>query len=323
MEEFKYLIPEESMDAIINNVDTFREIENDLRNIFKNHNCNEVLMPSFEYVDLYDQLDIGLDRDRMFQYINHESKNVAMRVDYTIPLARLYANSYKNEEKRFSYFGTVYRKERMHKGRSSEFYQCGIELMGNTSKEGDNECLRIIEEALPKLKLDNVIIELGSARFFNRLIELVGDYKNEITNILSFRNISEMEKLVLKANFDKKLTKLLIKLPTLLGSIEMLDETINDLNDQELIDSLNEIKESYNSLKNRENILFDLGMVPSMKYYTGLMIRGYSSHSASPILSGGRYDDILPRFECNKGAIGFSFNMNRILDALESEEDHD
>ena len=62
MEEFKYLIPEESMDAIISNVSRLREIENDLRNIFSKNNYKEVLMPSFEYVDLYKQLDSGFEQ---------------------------------------------------------------------------------------------------------------------------------------------------------------------------------------------------------------------------------------------------------------------
>ena len=33
MEEFKYLIPEESIDAIITNVEKLREIENHLRHV--------------------------------------------------------------------------------------------------------------------------------------------------------------------------------------------------------------------------------------------------------------------------------------------------
>ncbi|MFR2767610.1 MAG: hypothetical protein ACLTAI_04370 [Thomasclavelia sp.] len=41
MEEFKYLIPEESIDAIISNVSRLREIENDLRNIFSKNNYKE------------------------------------------------------------------------------------------------------------------------------------------------------------------------------------------------------------------------------------------------------------------------------------------
>ena len=40
MEEFKYLIPEESIDAIVTNVSKLREIENSLRMIFAKNNYN-------------------------------------------------------------------------------------------------------------------------------------------------------------------------------------------------------------------------------------------------------------------------------------------
>ena len=55
MEEFKYLIPEESIDAIITNVEKLREIENHLRHVFSNYGYNEVLMPSFDEVNQYFQ----------------------------------------------------------------------------------------------------------------------------------------------------------------------------------------------------------------------------------------------------------------------------
>ena len=86
MEEYKYLIPEESIDAIMNNVSTLRKIENDLRRVFVEHDYLEVLMPSFEYVDLYNALDSGIEEEKMFQYINFEGKRVALRTDFTIPL---------------------------------------------------------------------------------------------------------------------------------------------------------------------------------------------------------------------------------------------
>ena len=49
------------------------------------------------------------------------------------------------------------------------------------------------------------------------------------------------------------------------------------------------------------------------------MIKGYSDQSANPILSGGRYDDLLPRFNVDKTAVGFCFHMNHILKAIEKE----
>ena len=78
-----------------------------------------------------------------------------------------------------------------------------------------------------------------------------------------------------------------------------------------------ELKDLYESLDSKEGIIFELGMVPTMKYYTGFMIKGYSDQSATPILSGGRYDDLLPRFNVDKTAVGFCFHMNHILKRLE------
>ena len=62
-------------------------------------------------------------------------------------------------------------------------------------------------------------------------------------------------------------------------------------------------------------------MVPSMKYYTGMMMRGYSPYSAQPIVSGGRYDHLMHHFHKNVPAIGFSYDFHYILHALEMEEE--
>ena len=107
MEEFKYLIPEESIDAIMDNVSVLRDIEKDLRHLFVECGYLEVLMPSFEYVDLYNDMDIGIDEEKMFQYVNYEGKRVALRVDFTVPLARLYCSQNEKDEKRYCYFGKV------------------------------------------------------------------------------------------------------------------------------------------------------------------------------------------------------------------------
>ena len=239
MEEFKYLIPEESIDAIITNVSKLREIENSLRAIFAKNNYNEVLMPSFEYVDLYTQLDCGFEQEKMFQYINHEGKNVAMRCDFTIPLARFYStNNYGDEEARYCYFGKVYRKETMHKGRSSEFFQGGVELINKPGIAGDKECLNMIQESLPHLGLKNILVEIGSARFFNRLCTLVGDKAVELTEILKYRDISEMKKFVADNEFDGQLNELLLKLPTAFGDITLLDTAIKGINDEILLKAL-------------------------------------------------------------------------------------
>lgn len=320
MEEFKYLIPEESIDAIMSNVSTLREIEGNLRQVFTAHNYLEVLMPSFEYVDLYNNMDIGIEEEKMFQYINYEGKRVALRTDFTVPLARLYSSQNEQGEKRYCYFGKVYRKEKRHKGRSSEFFQAGVELLGKGGFEGDLECLGIIQQTLKYLKLKDVKIEMSSAQFYKRLCELVDD--KSFVSILKKRDLSAMSKLIERKQIQSPLKDLLMKIPGCFGDIKMLDDMILMIQDQQLKDALLQLKELYSRMKMKENFSFDLAMTPSMKYYTGIMIKGYSPYSAETIISGGRYDHLMNHFQQDVPAIGFSYDLSHILKALEKEEEN-
>lgn len=319
MEEFKYLIPEESIDAIMNNVSKLRDIENDLRHIFVEHGYLEVLMPSFEYVELYNDMDIGIDEEKMFQYINYEGKRVALRVDFTVPLARLYSSQKENGEKRYCYFGKVYRKEKRHKGRSSEFFQAGIELLGKAGIAGDLECLELVLETMQCLRLKTLRIEMGSAKFYNRLVEIVDDEK--FVNILKRRDLSAMKDFVESHHFDSHLHDLLLMLPQAFGDIQVLYQVQSLIDDPLLKEAIEECIHLYQQSKMKDILTFDLAMTPMMKYYTGIMLKGYSPYSAEPIMNGGRYDKLMNHFQRQVPAIGFSYDLSHILKALEKEEE--
>lgn len=319
MEEFKYLIPEESIDAIMNNVSKLRDIENDLRHIFVEHGYLEVLMPSFEYVELYNDMDIGIDEEKMFQYINYEGKRVALRVDFTVPLARLYSSQKENGEKRYCYFGKVYRKEKRHKGRSSEFFQAGTELLGKAGVAGDLECLELVLETMQCLRLKTLRIEMGSAQFYNRLVEIVDDEK--FVNILKRRDLSAMKDFVESHHFDSHLHDLLLMLPQAFGDIQVLYQVQSLIDDPLLKEAIEECIHLYQQSKMKDILTFDLAMTPMMKYYTGIMLKGYSPYSAEPIMNGGRYDKLMNHFQRQVPAIGFSYDLSHILKALEKEEE--
>ena len=303
----------------MNNVSKLRDIENDLRHIFVEHGYLEVLMPSFEYVELYNDMDIGIDEEKMFQYINYEGKRVALRVDFTVPLARLYSSQKENGEKRYCYFGKVYRKEKRHKGRSSEFFQAGIELLGKAGVAGDLECLELVLETMQCLRLKTLRIEMGSAQFYNRLVEIVDDEK--FVNILKRRDLSAMKDFVESHHFDSHLHDLLLMLPQAFGDIQVLYQVQSLIDDPLLKEAIEECIHLYQQSKMKDILTFDLAMTPMMKYYTGIMLKGYSPYSAEPIMNGGRYDKLMNHFQRQVPAIGFSYDLSHILKALDKEEE--
>ncbi len=78
----------------------------------------------------------------------------------------------------------------------------------------------------------------------------------------------------------------------------------------ESLDSLKTVYEHLQSLDLGDRVLIDLGLVNQAEYYTGLIFRGYFDGVGEPVLSGGRYDNLISDFGAPLPATGFAFNVD-------------
>ena len=69
-----------------------------------------------------------------------------------------------------------------------------------------------------------------------------------------------------------------------------------------------------------ERLIFDLGLLRDLDYYTGAVFEVYDPAVGEPIGGGGRYDDLLGRFGRPLPAVGFALNVERLHGALAGEE---
>jgi ATP phosphoribosyltransferase regulatory subunit len=69
-----------------------------------------------------------------------------------------------------------------------------------------------------------------------------------------------------------------------------------------------------------ERLIFDLGLVRSLGYYTGAVFQVYDPAYGVPIGGGGRYDELLGAFGRPLPAVGFALNVERLHIALTGEE---
>ncbi len=67
-------------------------------------------------------------------------------------------------------------------------------------------------------------------------------------------------------------------------------------------------------------MIFDLGLVRNIGYYTGAVFEVYDPALGAPIGGGGRYDDLLGRFGRALPAVGFALGVDRLHIALAGEE---
>jgi ATP phosphoribosyltransferase regulatory subunit len=67
-------------------------------------------------------------------------------------------------------------------------------------------------------------------------------------------------------------------------------------------------------------VIFDLGLVRSIGYYSGAVFEVYDPALGAPLGGGGRYDDLLGRFGRPLPAVGFAISVERLHIALAGEE---
>jgi ATP phosphoribosyltransferase regulatory subunit len=65
-----------------------------------------------------------------------------------------------------------------------------------------------------------------------------------------------------------------------------------------------------------DRIVYDLTEIDEMEYYTGTMFALFSAKAHRELGNGGRYDTLLQEFGVDLPAVGFSFAMDAVLEAL-------
>ena len=65
-----------------------------------------------------------------------------------------------------------------------------------------------------------------------------------------------------------------------------------------------------------DKVTFDLGMVPRLNYYTGIIFRGYGEGLGNTVLRGGRYDSLIEIGDKYLPAIGFSIDINSVIESV-------
>ncbi|MBN8235397.1 ATP phosphoribosyltransferase regulatory subunit [Halobacillus kuroshimensis] len=287
--------------------------------------------PIMEYHDTVGQVSATLDQ-QLFKLLDQQGHTLVLRPDLTAPIARVAASQLKNSEfpLRLAYDGPVFRAQQAEGGKPAQFEQVGTELIGDHSSYGDAEVIALLVESLKQTGLDDFVITVGHIgyvkAFFN---DLLGDDQETIDELLNYlyrKNYVGYKEAVksLDAPGDKK--KSLLQLLTLKGGEEIFEYSRSLARNQSCMQAVNELKQLHRLLEQygvQQYIQFDLNLISHMDYYTGVLFEGYAPHLGAMLCNGGRYDTLLPSFQLNASATGFAIHLERLVEALNDQEDED
>jgi ATP phosphoribosyltransferase regulatory subunit len=315
-------IPSGTRDVLPDEMVELRAITERVRRVYERAGYGEVYTPALEYEGTFTRGDMGSATRPAYRVFDEQGNVLVLRSDMTIPIARLVATRYPTAEPplRFSYFAHAYRGVKPQRGQAREFLQAGVELIGAPAPDGTAEALTVLCEAIDAAGLETYRVGLGDASVYPSLLEAVGvepERRERILEELATGDFVALEREVQELDLDAQAAALLLKVPRVRGGPEVLDGLTGPL--EAAVAGMRAVHARLQP-EVAERIIFDLGLVRSLGYYTGAVFQVYDPALGVPLGSGGRYDELLGRFGRSMPAVGFALNVERLHIAIAGEE---
>ena len=256
--------------------------------------------PAVEFAELL-KGKYGEDEKLIFEFTDRGDRQVALRYDQTVPLARV-VSQYPSLTKPFKRYQIQpsWRAENPQRGRFREFLQADFDIVGSSSTLSDAEIINAAVSVMKDLGFKKFGVKVNDREIFRSFSPAV------IRAIDKLKKIGEVGVLeqIKRSGYDEAEAKAII-------------ERISDSPPSKKTSSLFDLLKSFKI--DPEVYAFDPTLARGLDYYTELIfeleVEGYSGGSVG---GGGRYDDLIGKLGNDSvPAVGFSFGVDRLIEAMD------
>lgn len=249
--------------------------------------------PFIEPIDLYAaKSGEELVKKQSFVFEDRGGDLVTLRPELTPSLARMIA-ARQNEltfPLRWWSFGPFWRYEQPQKGRTREFFQWNVDMLGVDSPEADAELIAVAATFLRSVGLDpeRATVFVNNRAFMNSQFDglgIVPDKWMDVSGLIDRRSKMDSAKWDVYALESGLTQKQLDGLKKLLGDYDLWKKS----------DELVRLFAALDALGVKDYVKFDPNIMRGLLYYTGTVFEAFETSGSlkRAILGGGRYDNLL------------------------------
>ncbi len=300
---------------------------------FKKYGYLPLETPMLNYYDLlaYKYEEGAEILSEIYKLYDQGGRRLGLRYDLTVPFCKV-IGLYKDLKLPFRRYeiGKVFRNGPVKLGRSREFYQCDVDVVGIDNRYIEIEQMILVVNTFKELNVD-IDIKWNNRKLMIGILNELGikeeDYSKIIGIIDKLQKISPEE---LNTEFESAgLTKTVInKLLDMFNKtideyVKLFAETKNTVLEEgikEIVEIQNYIKE----FKLEGNTTFIPTLARGLGIYTGIVFEFYDKKKRleCSLGGGGRFDKIITEFMDDGNlypAVGLSFGLEPIYTILKEE----
>ena len=318
MKSFKLKTPIGFKDYVLKDMEKKNKIETALKELFLSSAYNLIETPTLEYINVFTD---DVQDSSLYKLTNREGEIFALKNDITKSIVRVVNTEMKDfiYPQRFCYISNIFRCKKAYLGMQHEFTQAGVELIGANDIYADYEVVSLAVKSLNRV-LDNYNLYISSSDFFSNYLDdlnINDSVKAEITEAIKNKNISNVKKIIDNySSNDKKYYEVLSLVIEAIGKKDLLNQIKSNVKSEKTMASLIRLEKLYELLERNgleKNVSFDFSILSFGDYYTGITLQGYTKGVGSPILEGGRYDNLIGDTDKKISAFGFAININDLI----------
>lgn len=326
--EQKLHTPEGVRDIYNRECETKLTLQQKLSTVLHLYGYQDIQTPTFEYDDVFRKEIGSTSTKELYRFFDREGNILALRPDITPSVARAAATLFEGEDLpiRLCYIGNTFINHSSYQGRLKENTQMGAELIGLDSVEADAEMIAMVVDGLKKTGLTEFQVNIGHIDFIQSLLESTGldeEEKEEIRELITNRNYFGVEEILDNRSVKGSVKDAFRILPELVGGQEVLERAARIAPSANARLALTRLQQIYRLLmiyKAEDHVTFDLSMMGSYGYYTGIIFRAYTYGTGDAVVRGGRYDHLLEKFGKSTPSIGFAIIVDELMSALSRQK---
>lgn len=316
----KFSVPRGTYDILPDTSYRWQFVTQVFKDVAKEFNYKEIATPVFENSNIFER-SVGETSDivekEMYKFEDKKGRTFALRPEGTASVMRSFIENglnLKPNSSKLYYTGPMFRYDRPQKGRYRQFYQYGIEKIGNTNPFNDAEVIAFGYTFLNRLGLKNFQLQINSIGcgnctkdFDNALIEYFKPNVDSLCNDCRKR-LQKSPKRVLDCKV-KTCKEIAANAPSMLDYLD--DECRNEFRKvQEYLQLM--------------NIPFEINpkIVRGLDYYSKTAFEFVDTNlgAQNTLIGGGRYNSLAEQLGSkNLPGVGFAGGFERLLMSMDEE----